>query len=136
MLLSQYYTPNSPFAKKVARRLKGKDALTVLRELNEYLKRLQYIDFGPKDTFQTPDQMFSRGNYDCEDGAGFVATVLKLLGIPHTIYVGYVIGYPKWHVWVEVPINGEIWLFETTAPMVLPKSKATVQYVPIWRWDD
>lgn len=127
-----FYTLDSPLANQIADRLRGESTMDVLKYLESMLKTLEYKDFGVKDTFQTPDEMFSRGNFDCEDSANFVATVLKLLGIPHTIYIGKVVGYPKEHVWLELPVNGENWLFETTAPMVLPKKDATVIYLPMW----
>lgn len=126
-----FYNLNDPIVVEDANKLYGRTVQDVMQYLVDRLATLQYKDFGDKDTFQTPYQMFTRGNGDCEDECGYVASVLKLLGIPHTIHIGKVVGYPKYHVWITLPINGDEWLFETTEPIAMPMREVATKYISL-----
>lgn len=125
-----FYNLNDPIVRSDVEHLYGKSTMYVLNYLVDKLKRLEYRNYGKKDTFKTPYEMFSSGDFDCEDGIGYVASVLRSLGIPHKIFIGRVEEYPQYyHVWIELDVNGEVWIFEATAPMVLPEKDVEVHYV-------
>lgn len=131
---SDFYFMDDPVARYDANMLTGQDVMSVMQYLKNRLSMLTYRSYGKYDTFQSPSEMFSRGDYDCEDGVGYVATVFKMLGIPHTVNIGTVEGIHGYHAWITLPINGKTWLFETTAPDYLPMKDADVKYIPIWSW--
>ncbi len=135
MKQSDFYFMNDPVAISDANTIRYFNIMDKMKYLKDRLSTIQYKSFGNEDKFQSPTEMFSNGNFDCEDGVGYVATVFRLTGVPHTVNIGKVSGIPYYHTWITLNIDGEEWLFETTAPDYLPMRKATVHYVPLWKWE-
>ena len=124
----KFYWLNSPTVIEDSRKIAGRPLEDQLSYLTDRLKSIEYLSFKKDDPMKSPDVMFATGNGDCEDRVAYVASVLCRVGVPNTIYVGYVKedGKLVGHVWLKV---GK-YLFETTDPGVFIANDVTTKYVP------